>query len=213
MLDFASLFNPMYTTKVGKVCRMRKIKREFLAKFAGGGVNLQKILSAMKKLFLVILAGLAIGQASAQTQKMYCQIVGTQKFAKDAVTVAIDFGQEGALRKSALGGSAHANRMVDETGKPIEFNSMVDAMNYMGTLGWSFEQAYVVTMASGMGGGQNVYHWLLSKDAAVDQSGLGGITTQGQHKQTQAEEQATPPEPKAKPERTKRERYIDDLYQ
>ena len=36
---------------------------------------------------------------------------------------------------------------------------MVDAMNYMGCLGWKFEQAYVVTV-----GQQNVYHWLLSKD-------------------------------------------------
>lgn len=43
--------------------------------------------------------------------------------------------------------------MVDETGKNIVFNSMVDAMNFMGKLGWEFEQAYVVTM-----GGQNVYH-------------------------------------------------------
>lgn len=32
-------------------------------------------------------------------------------------------------------------------------------MNYMGRLGWKFEQAYVVTSSN-----QNVYHWLLSKD-------------------------------------------------
>ena len=35
-------------------------------------------------------------------------------------------------------------------------------MNYMGTLGWEFEQAYVVTLGSGAGA-SNVYHWLLSK--------------------------------------------------
>ena len=39
---------------------------------------------------------------------------------------------------------------------------MVDAMNYMGTLGWEFEQAYVVTIGGG-GSASNVYHWLLSK--------------------------------------------------
>lgn len=39
---------------------------------------------------------------------------------------------------------------------------MVDAMNFMGTLGWEFEQAYVVTVGGGTSS-QNVYHWLLSK--------------------------------------------------
>lgn len=48
--------------------------------------------------------------------------------------------------------------MKDENGKNIEFNSMVDAMNYFGKQGWEFVQAYAVTM-----GNQNVYHWLLKK--------------------------------------------------
>lgn len=39
---------------------------------------------------------------------------------------------------------------------------MVDAMNWMGSQGWEFAQAYVVTM-----GGQNVYHWLLKKDIST----------------------------------------------
>ena len=39
---------------------------------------------------------------------------------------------------------------------------MVDAMNYMGELGWEFEQAYVVTFGSGSSS-SSVYHWLLSK--------------------------------------------------
>ena len=57
--------------------------------------------------------------------------------------------------------------MVDADGKVQEFNSMVDAMNYMGTLGWEFEQAYIVTMGSGAGA-SNVYHWLLSKFVGED---------------------------------------------
>ena len=57
--------------------------------------------------------------------------------------------------------------MVDADGKVQEFNSMVDAMNYMGTLGWEFEQAYVVTVGSGAGA-SNVYHWLLSKFVGED---------------------------------------------
>ena len=46
--------------------------------------------------------------------------------------------------------------MVDEEGKKIKFNSMIDALNYMGKFGWDFEQAYAVSM-----GNTNVYHFLL----------------------------------------------------
>lgn len=38
------------------------------------------------------------------------------------------------------------------------FNSMIDALNYMGEDGWEFVQAYIVTT-----GEINVYHWLLKK--------------------------------------------------
>jgi len=44
----------------------------------------------------------------------------------------------------------------EQTGKVKSFNSMVDALNYMGNNGWEFVQAYIVTS-----GQQNVYHWLL----------------------------------------------------
>ena len=96
------------------------------------------------------------------------------------VTVGIDFGQEDAMRTNALGGVASRNKLVGDDGKPLSFNSMVDAMNYMGSLGWEFEQAYVVTMP-GMGGGQNVYHWLLSKYIGENESGTNGFKTRGQY--------------------------------
>ena len=116
----------------------------------------------MKKLLFLFMAVLACNYVIAQ-QKVYCEIVGTQKFAKSQVTVGIDFGQ-----------------LVGDDGKPLSFNSMVDAMNYMGSLGWEFEQAYVVTMP-GMGGGQNVYHWLLSKYIGENESGTNGFKTRGQY--------------------------------
>ena len=48
--------------------------------------------------------------------------------------------------------------MVDESGKEIEFNSMVDAMNYLAKFRWKFEQAYVVTNENT---NQNIYHWII----------------------------------------------------
>jgi hypothetical protein len=85
---------------------------------------------------------------------IYCEMVGTQKFLSTKVTITLDFGEAKNFWKD--------NRVKDElTGKAQSFNSMVDALNYMGEQGWEFAQAYVVTI-----GQQNVYHWLLKKEKA-----------------------------------------------
>jgi len=88
----------------------------------------------MKKLLFLFMAVLACNYVIAQ-QKVYCEIVGTQKFAKSQVTVGIDFGQEDAMRTNALGGVASRNKLVGDDGKPLSFNSMVDAMNWIARLG------------------------------------------------------------------------------
>ena len=113
------------------------------------------------KRFVFILASLIVFtlSASAQGRKVYCELLGTQKFMSTKVTISVDFGQE----RKFFGD----NRMVDENGNVQVFNSMVDAMNYMGSLGWEFEQAYVVTVGGGAGA-SNVYHWLLSKYVGED---------------------------------------------
>lgn len=81
---------------------------------------------------------------------VYCELVGTQKFLSTEVTISVDYGQQRRFFQD--------NRLKDETGNVQSFNSMVDALNYMGSFGWEFVQAYVVTV-----GQQNVYHWLLKK--------------------------------------------------
>ena len=122
------------------------------------------------KRFVFILASLIVFSlsASAQGRKVYCELLGTQKFMSTKVTISVDFGQE---RKFFGDGqrkmNEEYNRMVDENGNVQVFNSMVDAMNYMGSLGWEFEQAYVVTVGGGAGA-SNVYHWLLSKYVGED---------------------------------------------
>ena len=82
---------------------------------------------------------------------MYCEIVGMTKFMSNKVNITLDFGQFNKFGSD--------QRLRDEEGKPIVFNSMVDAMNWMGADGWKFMQAYAVTMGS-----TNVYHWLLRLD-------------------------------------------------
>jgi len=80
----------------------------------------------------------------------YCQIVGTSKFMSKKVTIEIDFGQETTLFDDM--------RLKDDKGKPKSFNSMIDALNYMGKFGWEFAQAYVISTSN-----QNVYHFLIKR--------------------------------------------------
>lgn len=83
---------------------------------------------------------------------VYCEIMGREKLLSSKVSVDIDFGQSVSFWMPD-------RRYKDEDGKPVTFNSMVDAMNFMGSLGWEFVQAYVVTVSN-----QNVYHWLLKME-------------------------------------------------
>lgn len=55
---------------------------------------------------------------------MYCEIVGMTKFMSNKVNVTLDFGQFNKFGSD--------QRLRDEEGKPIVFNSMVDAMNLDG---------------------------------------------------------------------------------
>lgn len=81
---------------------------------------------------------------------IYCEIVGTQKFLSPKVTVSIDYGQETSFWTDT--------RIKDDMGNVQTFNSMVDALNYLGRFGWEFAQAYTISH-----GDSDVYHWLLRK--------------------------------------------------
>lgn len=84
------------------------------------------------------------------TKYFYCQLVGTAKLFSTQVTINIDYGQTKNIWRD--------NRLKDETGKIQTFNSMIDALNYMGNQGWELVQAYAITVS-----GQNVYHYLLKR--------------------------------------------------
>lgn len=120
----------------------------------------------MKKLLLLLLfAVLSVCAFSQEKNYIYCELLGTGKFMSKKVNVQVDFGQATSFWKSI-------DYLKDEKGKAISFNSMVDAMNYMGKEGWEFVQAYVVTTNN-----QNVYHWLLKKE--VDKAVLDEIKADG----------------------------------
>lgn len=106
----------------------------------------------MKKLLIFTILFVSISSFAQEVPKyVYAEIVGTSKFLSKKVLVEIDYGQATSFWES--------NRLKNSDGSNKEFNSMVDAMNYMGALGWQFQQAYAVTI-----GQQNVYHWLMRKE-------------------------------------------------
>jgi hypothetical protein len=116
----------------------------------------------MKKLFVLLFVLFSLQTLSQTNEKVemattpdyvYCELVGTQKFLSTKVVVSVDYGEEKEF--------FYDQRIRDEqTGKVQSFNSMVDALNYMGTKGWEFAQAYVVSTGSNSA---SVYHWLLKK--------------------------------------------------
>ncbi len=128
------------------------------------------------------------------TKSAYAELLGYQKgiFSKK-VTVSIDFGQKVSFWKQGSD-----DKIVDENGKDVVFNSMVDAMNFMGKRGWKFVQAYVVTE-----GNQNVYHWLLSKEIVEESEILDGFQTKAQIKGNTRSNQD---------DNTKKRKYEDDIY-
>ena len=83
----------------------------------------------------------------------YIEIVGTSKLLSSQITVQIDFGQRDKLF------SSKDTQVKDTEGNLMVFNSMIDAMNFFGSNGYVFQQAYVVTLSN-----QNVYHYLLRKE-------------------------------------------------
>lgn len=129
----------------------------------------------MKKIIFSIFFALIAITSFAETHRVYCELVGQQGFMSSKVKVKVDFGQSTSFWKGDKD-----QQLVDENGKDIAFNSMIDAMNYMGNCGWSFLQAYAISDKNG-----NVYHWLLCKDVNNDDEIFEGFMTKEQYKNAQ----------------------------
>ncbi|GEM_PF-1267428 len=102
------------------------------------------------------------------THETYCLILGvsTNFFGfGDKVNVQVDFGEKTSAWKGG-----NENFLVDDEGKRIKFNSMIDAMNYLAQFGWKFMDAYAISI-----GNKRVYHWLMKKDIMFGEDASEGI--------------------------------------
>ena len=86
----------------------------------------------MKRTTTLLIAMLLAISAMAQSPyKVYCSIWGNT--ASRIIGYAyIDYGQEDMSR----------NWLVNDSGKGIHFNSIIDVLNYMSERGWELEAAY-----------------------------------------------------------------------
>lgn len=153
---------------------------------------MKKIILFSGAILMPILLLAAVPEDSIpQTKTVFAQILGINKNVLgigNKISVEIDFGEE-----KFFWGNDGRNLLVDENGKDIKFNSMVDAMNFMGERGWQYEDSYVITISN-----QNVIHWLLSKEIPVDANSRDGILQKRDVKQKKKEKQ----EKKEKPSKT-----------
>jgi hypothetical protein len=123
----------------------------------------------IKKVFLLML--FVPFCMSAQTKRYYCEIKGTERELSSKMKIIFDFGQNSSY--NIWSNLNHKMEFVDNEGKVIDFNSMVDAMNYMSERGWKFLQAY----STYRNNSPAIEHWILYKDANSKEEAREGILT------------------------------------
>lgn len=103
-------------------------------------------------------------------QRYYCEVKGIEKELSSGLKIIFDFGTKASY--NIWGDLSSKLKFVDEKGEEINFNSMVDAANYMVQRGWNFQQAYSSTY-----GGKAIIHWIFFKDAENIEKAKEGIMT------------------------------------
>lgn len=108
----------------------------------------------------------------AQNHKYYCEVTGTEKDLSNGMKIIFDFGTNPSYN---FWGDLNAKLIfVDRDGSNIDFNTMVDAANFLSEKGWTFLQAY-----SSAHGERIVEHWIFCKEAATKEQAKEGIMTRG----------------------------------
>ncbi|WP_346318337.1 hypothetical protein [Chitinophaga sp. YIM B06452] len=108
----------------------------------------------MKKIIFFSLILLSANAYSQEKVEKYCELIATAKLFSNKVTIEVDFGQEKKFF------DFKDSRIKDDLGKAKNFNSVVDALNYLGSLGWKFVDAYPLNEGSG----SKVLHFFFKKD-------------------------------------------------
>ena len=108
----------------------------------------------MKKLFFLFCLFIALGSAAQDSTRVeqYCEVVATSRFLSNKVTIDVDYGDERSFWKD--------HRLRDDDGKLKKFNTVIDAINFLGRNGWRLVNAFPVSM----GNTPAVYHYVFKKE-------------------------------------------------
>ena len=104
----------------------------------------------MKKYFFIFFITLT-NIVYSQQREIYCDVLASQLTPFSKVHIAIDFG-ESKWRES----------VVDENGKSMKFNSVIDALNYMAKNGWHLHSTMLLSEQN-----SSVYHYIMVKNIDV----------------------------------------------
>ena len=109
----------------------------------------------MKKLFVVFIVLCCSLQSFSQTDtgkiEQYCAVIASPRLLSSKVTIDIDYGETRSVWKD--------NRLKTEEGRAKKFNTVVDALNYMGNNGWQLVNAFPVST----GTNSFVYNYVFRK--------------------------------------------------
>lgn len=92
------------------------------------------------------------GKDISSFEAEYLQIVGVGKLLSNKLTIHIDYGQEQKIF------DVKDTPVLDDQGNKVEFQSMMDALNFMSKFGYEYVDAYVLTAGNGL-----VYYYVMKK--------------------------------------------------
>ena len=121
--------------------------------------SLQQSLIMKKLLFILFIfctSSTVFAQAESSKVEQYCQVIATPRLLSNKVTIDIDFGEEKSYWRDT--------RLKSYDGKLKKFNTVIDALNFMGKEGWKFINAYSVSMVNTV-----IYHFAFKKEFLLEE--------------------------------------------
>ena len=126
----------------------------------------------MKKVFIIMMMALMSLGAQAQSVNqpgekypVYCSVKGYNFWGVGKVKVQLDLGYK----------TSNFETLLDENGKKIKFNTMMEVINYMAKRGWELDQVCFFTEGLSK---TNVANYVLKKYITDDSQIREGLKTQ-----------------------------------
>lgn len=108
----------------------------------------------MKKIIIILIILFTtfnlFSQSDTTKVEQYCEVIATPRAFSNKVTIDVNYGEERSLWKDT--------RLKNDEGKLKKFNSVIDALNYMGKDGWVFVNAY-----PGIVPNEKIVHYVFKK--------------------------------------------------